>query len=316
MTEMQTPRHRIIDYPATFCLVCTGPGTKVICEACLGSVPAQGGLMPKLRGNPSGAPYEQRLWPFVAPTSLDGCWPWTGGTVSRNRGRIDKDGRGQYVHKLVWEMLNGPVPDGLELDHLCLNPNCVNPRHLEAVTHQENSRRAGLQTHNSRTPRTHCAKGHALTPENVYVPPGRPQYRYCVTCRQNAKNRISLQIRDDEIARQSTRIAELEASQRSDKARIEELEANERAYEAVLGQQSYNEVAEHIEELTGALTDCVGCVSASEAEGLHEIIAELRGRDELTDRLIDLVERRLLWVRTYGEEALPQSSGVARQQQR
>ncbi len=68
--------------------------------------------------------------------------------------------------------------------------------------------------------------------------------------------------------------------------------------------RSHASLKARIQELTGALTDCVGCVAAAEAEGLHEVIAELRGFSDQTDRLIDLVERRWLWVRNYGDEAL------------
>lgn len=222
-------KHRIIDYPATFCLVCKAPGSKVICKVCLGFVPIHGGLMPKPRGNLSGMPYEMRLWPHVSPASIDGCWPWKGAAVSRNRGRIGKDGRDQYVHKLIWEMLNGPVPNGLELDHLCLNPNCVNPRHLEAVTHQENMRRADLQTHNAIAARTHCPKGHEYTPENTYRPSTHPNHRYCRTCQRDRRDNSALQRRDAEIEQQRTRIVELEAQEAGYKARIEELEGALRA---------------------------------------------------------------------------------------
>ena len=58
-----------------------------------------------------------------------------------------------------------------------------------------------------------------------------------------------------------------------------------------------------------ALEDCEGCIGAAEFEGLHEIIAELRGSSEQTDRLIDLVERRLLWARNYIEAALSSVKG-------
>ena len=58
------------------------------------------------------------------------------------------------------------------------------------------------------------------------------------------------------------------------------------------------------EAMRKALEDCLGCVTAAEAEGLHEVVEELRGFSEQTDRLIDLVERRLIWVRNYAEPAL------------
>jgi hypothetical protein len=82
-----------------------------------------------------------------------GCWLWQlslsiqgYGMLQLNFGRDKQTGkrrvRTMVAHKLMWETKYGPVPKGLELDHLCRNPRCVNPEHLEAVTHEENMRRA------------------------------------------------------------------------------------------------------------------------------------------------------------------------------
>lgn len=85
-----------------------------------------------------------------------GCWIWLGG--QRKDGRYGLY-RGRHAHRGVYELLVGPVPAGLELDHLCRNGLCVNPAHLEPVTHQVNVRRGiGPTAKNAR--KTACAQGH------------------------------------------------------------------------------------------------------------------------------------------------------------
>jgi hypothetical protein len=70
------------------------------------------------------------------------CWVWQGTRINHGYGRVNRNGRETFAHIHEWEKVNGPVPDGLELDHLCRNPPCCNPAHLEAVTHAENMRRS------------------------------------------------------------------------------------------------------------------------------------------------------------------------------
>lgn len=73
-----------------------------------------------------------------------GCWLWQGATAdgtSKGYGRIDYCGTRWKVHRLAWVYLRGPIPEGLEIDHLCRVRNCFNPDHLEVVTRTENNRR-------------------------------------------------------------------------------------------------------------------------------------------------------------------------------
>jgi hypothetical protein len=76
-------------------------------------------------------------------TSLQGCWLWTGAKAGKGYGAIwqGSSARMTYAHRAIYESMIGAIPDELELDHLCRNHACVNPDHLEPVTHSENLRR-------------------------------------------------------------------------------------------------------------------------------------------------------------------------------
>jgi hypothetical protein len=70
-----------------------------------------------------------------------GCWLWTAGKTRLGYGSVPHSGKMRCAHVVMYEKYIGPVPEGLELDHLCRTKLCVNPAHLEPVTHAENMRR-------------------------------------------------------------------------------------------------------------------------------------------------------------------------------
>jgi len=130
-----------------------------------------------------GATPEER---FVAKIdkSDDGCWNWTN-VVSGTYGRFYVDGKHVQAHRFSYELYVGPIPDGLDLDHLCRNRLCVNPAHLEPVTRQENI----LRGCRARGQKTHCVNGHEYTPENTYTSANSPNHRFCRACALNSSRR-------------------------------------------------------------------------------------------------------------------------------
>lgn len=108
----------------------------------------------------------------------DDCWEWTSTTNWNGYGRFRLNGRAAYAHRVAYEMFVGPIPIGLQLDHLCRNRGCVRPDHLEPVTSRENSLRGEtIAARNANV--THCPRGHAYDEDNTSIRSGR---RFCRTC--------------------------------------------------------------------------------------------------------------------------------------
>lgn len=121
-----------------------------------------------------------------------GCWEWIAaidpsgyGRFSVKLGPTRKDYRMKLAHRVSYETYSGPIPAGLDLDHLCRNRRCVNPDHLEPVTRSENLRRSPLMG-NASLSKTHCPRGHEYSAENTRVT--KSDSRSCRSC-ERARNR-------------------------------------------------------------------------------------------------------------------------------
>jgi hypothetical protein len=118
----------------------------------------------------------------------EGCWSWPLGNPNRYKVVIIS-GKRHYLHRLLYEQLVGPIPEGMEIDHRCCNPGCCNPSHLEAVPKRINILR-GTSMAARWANRTHCDKGHPFDEENTLIRMhhGKP-IRRCRTCK-NERERL------------------------------------------------------------------------------------------------------------------------------
>jgi len=141
-----------------------------------------------MRGRPAQIPTE-RFWKKVDKNGpvilhdLGPCWIWTGGKDYHGYGKfsigswLNQRGKDIPAHRFAYEHMVGPIPEGAELDHLCRNHSCVNPAHLEPVTHETNMQK-GLagKVNNPQTAKTHCPRGHLYDYVNKQ---GKRECRIC-----------------------------------------------------------------------------------------------------------------------------------------
>lgn len=117
-----------------------------------------------------------RFWAYCLPDPETGCWNWEGAT-DYVYGVFYRRGLGQIgAHRYAYELVKGPIPEGLHIDHLCRNTLCINPDHLEAVTVRENVMRAATARATINAAKTTCNRGH----NDWYV---WRSHRQCRTCK-------------------------------------------------------------------------------------------------------------------------------------
>lgn len=113
------------------------------------------------------------------------CWLWRASKLESGYGLFtDESGKTVTAHRWSYQHFKGVIPQGLIIDHICRNPSCVNPKHLQAITQSNNIKRSLLVK--ARSARTHCKHGHAFTPENTRYVKGQ-RGRRCATCAKISK---------------------------------------------------------------------------------------------------------------------------------
>jgi hypothetical protein len=123
---------------------------------------------------------------------VTGCWVYTGYISPNGYGQVVRRPRKYQAHRYTYEQVVGPIPEGLDLDHLCRNRACCNPDHLEPVTRRENCLRGlcGHITGAKNKAKTHCPQGHEYNEANTRYCKGERSCRVCA--RESAPKHCTL----------------------------------------------------------------------------------------------------------------------------
>lgn len=122
---------------------------------------------------------------FTSKIEVEGdCWQWRGTLLPSGYGKFSVGQKQCIAHRFSYETFVGPIPDGLQIDHLCRNRGCVRPTHLEAVTGRVNLLRGETITARNAS-RTHCPQDHPYDEANTYV--SKQGSRLCRACDRDRK---------------------------------------------------------------------------------------------------------------------------------
>jgi hypothetical protein len=129
---------------------------------------------------PARRALEERFWEKVNKNGPNGCWVWTASLTSTGYGQIEVDYQKVKAHRVAYKLLVGDIPTDKELDHLCQNPVCVNPEHLQPVSHRDNVIR-GKGWAKDNLAKTNCPQGH---PYDLINTKFYKNDRQCRTCKR------------------------------------------------------------------------------------------------------------------------------------
>ena len=135
---------------------------------------------------PSQVSVDRRFWQKMHRSSA--CWLWTAAKQTEGYGLFWDGQRMVLAHRFAYTCMVGPIPPGLQLDHLCRMPSCVNPAHLEPVTARENTMR-GMTIPAMNAAKTHCVNGHLFDVENTYQGSTGRRCRACQRIRDRRRRR-------------------------------------------------------------------------------------------------------------------------------
>lgn len=121
----------------------------------------------------------ERFNKFITETNSSKCWPWQGYVRSDGYGSFRFEGKKQGAHRASYTLNIGSIPEGLEVDHICFNPDCVNPAHLQLLTPAQNKRRQRERMSGK------CRRGHVMTEANTINRKDGTQK--CRTCTQESQ---------------------------------------------------------------------------------------------------------------------------------